>query len=54
MGVYPQTGNEEHVRGVLPIPRELQVLCLVPVGHPGESKLPHTKYDERKVHYNGY
>jgi nitroreductase len=54
VGVYPQTGNEEHVRRVLSIPRELRVLCLVPVGHPGESKPPHTKYDERKVHYDGY
>jgi nitroreductase len=54
VGVYPQSGYEKHVRRMLSIPRELRVLCLVPVGHPGESKLPHTKYDERKVHYDGY
>ena len=27
---------------------------LVPVGHPAESKPPHTKYDEGKIHYDGY
>jgi len=42
------------VRDVLGILRELRVLCLVPVGHPAESKPPRTQYDERKVHYDGY
>ncbi|MFW6135375.1 MAG: nitroreductase family protein [Chloroflexota bacterium] len=54
VGVYPNSRNEEHVRQALDIPGELRVLCLVPVGHPAESKPPHTKYDERKVHYDGY
>ena len=54
VGVYPGSRYETHVRSVLGIPRELRVLCLVPVGHPAESKPPHTKYDERKVHYDGY
>lgn len=52
--VYPQPRYEEHVRNVLSIPRGLRVLCLVPVGHPAESKPPHTKYDESKIHYDGY
>jgi nitroreductase len=54
VGVYPSSRNEEHVREVLDIPGELRVLCLVPVGHPAESKAPRTKYDEGKVHYDGY
>lgn len=54
VGVYPQSRREEHVRSVLGIPSGLRVLCLVPVGHPGESKPPHTKYNESKVHYDGY
>jgi len=54
VGVYPTSRSEAHVRSALGIPRELRVLCLVPVGHPAESKSPHTKYDERKVHYEGY
>lgn len=54
VGIYPNSRNEEHVRQVLDIPSKLRVICLVPVGHPAESKAPHTKYDERKVHYDGY
>jgi len=54
VGVYPQSRYEEHVRNVLGIPRQLRVLCLVPVGHPAEPKPPHTKYDEGKIHYDGY
>ncbi len=54
VGVYPQSGYEKHVRDVLGIPRQLRVLCLVPVGHPAESKPPHTKYNERKVHHDRY
>lgn len=54
VGVYPNSRNEEHVRQALGIPSRLRVLCLVPVGHPAESKAPGTKYDAGKVHYDGY
>jgi nitroreductase len=54
VGVYPNSRNEEHVRQALNIPSKLRVLCLVPVGHPAESKAPRTKYDETKVHYDTY
>ena len=54
VGVYPARHSEEHVRTALGIPRDLRVLCLVPVGHPAESRPPHTKMDERKVHYDRY
>jgi len=51
VGVYPDSNREAHVRQALGIPREMRVLCLVPVGHPAESKPPRTKYTESKVHY---
>ena len=54
VGVHRNPRNEEYVREVLGIPQGLHVLCLVPVGHPAESKPPHTKYDKSKVHYDGY
>lgn len=54
VGVYPNTGYEEHVRKTLDIPSGLRVLCLVPVGHPAEAKPPRTKFDESKVHHNAY
>jgi nitroreductase len=54
IGIYPQPQPEAHVRKVLGIPDEVRVLCLVAVGHPAETKPPHTKYDESNVHYDGY
>lgn len=51
VGIYPGTDREAHVRHVLDIPDEIRILCLVPVGHPAESKPPRTQYRESKVHY---
>jgi len=51
VGIYPSADREAHVRRVLAIPKEMRVLCLVPVGHPAESKPPRTQYKESKVHY---
>lgn len=51
VAIYPSADREAHVRRVLDIPEEIRVLCLVPVGHPAESKPPRTKYRESKVHY---
>jgi nitroreductase len=51
VGIYPGADREAHVRRVLGIPEGIRVLCLVPVGHPAESKSPRTRYKESKVHY---
>jgi nitroreductase len=54
VGIYPNASYEGHVREALDIPSSLRVLCLVPVGHPASSKPSDTKYDEDKVHYDGF
>ena len=54
IAVHPQPEYEEHVRNLLGIPDALNVLCLVAVGHPAESKPPRTQYDESRVHYDRY
>ncbi len=54
VAVYPQSTDEERVRRLLGVPDHLRVLCLVPVGHPAETKPAHTKFDERKVHYETF
>lgn len=54
VAIYPTTSREDHVRQALGIPETMRVLCLVPVGHPAESKPPRTKYSESKVHYDGW
>lgn len=51
VAMYPHSDREAHARRVLGIPEEVRILCLVPVGHPAESKPPGTKYREDKVHY---
>lgn len=51
VGIHPDADREAHVRRVLDIPEGIRVLCLVPVGHPDESKPPRTQYQESKVHY---
>jgi nitroreductase len=54
VGIHPNVGREAHVRRVLDIPEGIRVLCLVPVGHPAESKPPRTQYQESKIHYEGW
>ena len=54
VGIYPSADREAHVREALAIPEEIRVLCLVPVGHPAESRSPRTQYEESKVHYEGW
>jgi nitroreductase len=50
VAVYPRAEGEARVRSILGIPADLRVLCLLPIGHPAESKPPRTRYEESKVH----
>jgi len=54
VAVYPRPQRDEHVRKVLNIPKDLRILCMVPIGHPAEEKLTRTQYDETKIHYERY
>ena len=54
VGIFPRPEREEQVRRTLGIPAHLRVLCLVPMGHPAESKPPRTRYEERCVHYDRF
>ena len=54
VAVYPDQPREQYVKEALGIPAKLRILCLVPLGHPAESKPPYTKYDAAKVHYDRY
>ncbi len=54
VAVYPDPERQAAVRSVLGIPESLQVLCIVPLGRPAESKPSHTKYDPAKVHYDSF
>ncbi len=54
IAVYPEPARENHVRGVLAIPDNLRVLCLVPVGHPAEIKAPRHRTEADKVHFETF
>jgi nitroreductase len=54
VGVYPSAERQAEMRGILGIPDSVHVLCMVPLGHPTETRPPHTKYDPSKVHYDSF
>lgn len=49
VGIYPNPDRENLVRQVLSIPERFRILCLLPVGHPAETKEPRTRYEAGKV-----
>jgi len=51
---YPNVEREQYVRDILGLPQDWRVLCLVPAGHPAESKEPRTQFDASRVHYDRY
>ena len=54
VGVYPRAEREDQVQLVLHLPKDWRTLCLVPVGHPAETKPPRTQYDPARVHYDAF
>lgn len=54
VAIYPETQSEQVMRRSLNIPAGRRVLCMVPIGHPAESKPAHTKFDESMIHYDQY
>ncbi len=54
VAIYPDDERQAATRRLLNIPDDVQVLCMVPIGLPKESRPPHTKYDLAKVHYDTF
>lgn len=54
VAIYPRPEREARVREILNVPANLHVSCLLPVGHPAESKPPRTRYEESKVHHETF
>ncbi len=42
------------VRRILGVPKNLAVLCIIPIGYPAESPPPGTKYRKEKIHLDKY
>ena len=43
---------EEYVRKIIGVPREVRIICLMPVGYPAEEKEEHTEleFEKEKIH----
>jgi len=54
VAIYPRAQREDGVRRILHLPEDWRPLCLVPVGHPAETKPPRTQYDPARVHYDSF
>jgi nitroreductase len=54
LGVYPRENRVAKIKDLLKIPESAMPLCLISVGHPAEIKKPSERYNESRVHYNGW
>jgi nitroreductase len=52
VAMYPHADREDQMRRILHVPADWRTLCIIPVGHPGETKPERTKYDPARVHYD--
>jgi len=52
----PKTHNEEYVRELIKTPKDVRILCLMPIGYPDEEKEEHSEkeFDKSKIHYEKY
>lgn len=54
VGIYPTTSYEDYLRGVLGIPKNRRILCIIPIGWPAEPGKPKDKFDPSRIHYERY
>ena len=51
LGVHPREDRIKGVKEILSLPASVVPVACISVGHPGESKEPHAKYDQDCVHF---
>ncbi len=54
LGVYPRADREKNVSAVIGLPEDIVTLALVAIGVPDQIISPQKRYDESKIHYNGW
>jgi nitroreductase len=54
LGIYPREERIAGVRQILSIPDHIIPFCLIAVGHPAEKKAGSNRYDESRIHLNGW
>lgn len=53
-GVHPLFVLEKRIKDILNIPSGITPLGVIQFGYPAETKEPGTKYEARRVHWQGY
>ena len=54
VALYPEAKRQDKAREILHIPDGVEPFCLVPVGHPAQTKPPRANFDVAKVHYEHF
>jgi nitroreductase len=54
VGIYTTPEHESTVRAALGIPDDLRVLCLVPLGHPAETRAGTSRFDPERAHFERF
>lgn len=53
-GVFPRKERVDFVKKTLKIPDEVEPLNVIPIGKPSGVEKPKDKFDESKIHINGF
>ena len=53
-GVYPHKNLIDELKKILSLPENILPIGLVVLGYPKEKKGKEMRYDEKKIHYNGW
>ena len=51
---YPYRDRIQSIRTFVSMPGRVLPLCIIPVGYPSTEVKPKQKFDEKKIHYNGW
>lgn len=54
VALYPVAERQGKVAQILRIPEGVEPFCLVPIGHPAQTKPPRASFDAAKVHYERF
>ena len=54
LGVFPRKERVEGLHTLLELPEKIVPFALVPIGYPGETKPPSNRFNQDRIHYDGW
>ena len=54
LGCHPRQERKRAIKAYLGIPDNIELLCLIAVGHPAEEKEPRTRFDPSRIHWQSW